>query len=150
MNSPNKKRTENELTQSGSQPWKHDITSASEILFNEKLLIGSTDVMKSVRERMVRAAATNVPILIQGETGTGKEVIARFVHRYSKWNKGRFVKVSCAAIPHDLLESELFGYEEGAFTGATQAKPGLVEASHGGTLFFDEIAEMDTQVQAKL
>jgi len=106
--------------------------------------------MQAVRQRVDRAAALNVPILILGESGTGKEVLARFIHNRSPWSNGPFVKVNCPAIPGTLLESELFGFEKGAFTGATAAKPGRIELAEGGTLFLDEIAELDGSLQAKL
>ena len=106
--------------------------------------------MQAVRKRVERAASLNVPILILGESGTGKEVLARFVHLHSPWNQGPFVKVNCPAIPGTLIESELFGYEKGAFTGANAAKPGRMEMAQGGTLFLDEIAELDPNLQAKL
>ena len=106
--------------------------------------------MQAVRQSVERAAALNVPILILGESGTGKEVLARFIHNRSPWRNGPFVKVNCPAIPGTLLESELFGFEKGAFTGATAAKPGRIEMAQGGTLFLDEIAELDASLQAKL
>ena len=106
--------------------------------------------MQAVRQRVDRAATLNVPILILGESGTGKEVLARFIHNRSPWSNGPFVKVNCPAIPGTLLESELFGFEKGAFTGATAAKPGRIELAEGGTLFLDEIAELDASLQAKL
>ena len=106
--------------------------------------------MRSVRQRVDRAAALNVPILILGESGTGKEVLARFIHEQSPWRQGPFVKVNCPAIPGTLLESELFGFQRGAFTGAHAAKPGRMELANGGTLFLDEIAELDSGLQAKL
>ncbi len=106
--------------------------------------------MQAVRQRVDRAAGLNVPILILGESGTGKEVLAHFIHSRSPWNHGPFVKVNCPAIPGTLLESELFGFEKGAFTGAHAAKPGRMEMAEGGTLFMDEIAELDSSLQAKL
>jgi len=106
--------------------------------------------MSSVRRKVDRTAGLNVPILILGESGTGKEVLARYVHSLSPWRDGPFVKVNCAAIPGPLLESELFGYQKGAFTGATTAKPGRIEAAQDGTLFLDEIGELDGTLQAKL
>jgi two-component system, NtrC family, response regulator AtoC len=106
--------------------------------------------MRAVRQRVDRAAALNVPILILGESGTGKEVLARFIHERSPWREGPFVKVNCPAIPGTLLESELFGFQRGAFTGANMAKPGRMELAQGGTLFLDEIAELDSGLQAKL
>jgi len=116
----------------------------------DDIFFGPSPLMQGVRQRLDRAARLNVPILILGESGTGKEVLARFVHRRSPWSKGPFVKVTCPAIPGTLLESELFGFEKGAFTGAHAAKPGRIEMAHGGTLFLDEIAEMDSSLQAKL
>lgn len=106
--------------------------------------------MCAVRRKIDRAAGLDVPILALGESGTGKEVLARYVHALSPWRDGPFVKVNCAAIPGPLLESELFGFQRGAFTGAHVAKPGRIEAAQGGTLFLDEIAELDASLQAKL
>lgn len=116
----------------------------------EKIIFGRTAAMTEIRQQVLNVAEANVPVLICGESGTGKEVIARLIHSWSPWKAGRFVKVHCPAIPPNLLESELFGFEEGAFTGATRAKPGRVESAQGGTLFLDEIAEMDPGLQAKL
>lgn len=116
----------------------------------EHLYFGPSESMREVRRKVDRAAGLNVPILILGESGTGKEVLAHYVHNLSPWRNGPFVKVNCAAIPGTLLESELFGYQKGAFTGATAAKPGRIEAAQGGTLFLDEIAELDASLQAKL
>ncbi len=97
-----------------------------------------------------RVAASDVPLLIIGETGTGKEVLAHEVHRVSKRRDGPFISINCAAIPDTLLESELFGYEKGAFTGATQRRIGKFEEANGGTLLLDEIGEMELRLQAKL
>lgn len=116
----------------------------------EEVYFGPSTAMQSVRQRVDRAASLNVPILILGESGTGKEVLARFVHDHSPWRQGPFVKVNCPAIPGTLLESELFGYQKGAFTGANTSKPGRIEMAQGGTLFLDEIAELDGSLQAKL
>ena len=106
--------------------------------------------MQAVRQKVARAAGLNVPVLVLGESGTGKEVLARFIHERSPWRDGPFVKVNCPAIPGTLLESELFGFQKGAFTGAHASKPGRVELAQGGTLFLDEIAELDASLQAKL
>lgn len=114
------------------------------------VIFGRSPAMQAVRRKVEKVAATNVPVLIQGESGTGKEVLGRLIHALSPWNAGAVVKVNCAAIPGTLLESELFGYEEGAFTGAYSSKPGRVEMAHHGTLFLDEIAELDSSLQAKL
>ena len=116
----------------------------------ESVVFGISPAMQVVRQKVLKAAGANVPVLIQGESGTGKEVLAQFIHSRSAWNTGPFVKVNCAAIPGTLLESELFGYEKGAFTGAYASKPGRVELAHRGTLFLDEIAELDPALQAKL
>lgn len=106
--------------------------------------------MRQVRLKLERIGATNVPVLLTGESGTGKELLARMLHRQSNWAAGPFVKVNCPAIPGTLLESELFGFEKGAFTGAHASKPGRIEQADGGTLFLDEIGELELGLQAKL
>jgi two-component system, NtrC family, response regulator AtoC len=116
----------------------------------EHIYFGPSAAMQAVHQRVERAAGLNVPILVLGESGTGKEVLARFIHERSPWRTGPFVKVNCPAIPGTLLESELFGFQKGAFTGANNAKPGRIELAQGGTLFLDEIAELDGGLQAKL
>src|SRR5438270_7978949 len=116
----------------------------------EAIVVGRTEAMGAVRDRLVKLAGANVPVLIQGESGTGKDIIARMVHANSPWRTGPWVKVNCPAIPGTLLESELFGYEKGAFTGAYGVKPGRVEMAHRGTLFLDEISELDMALQSKL
>jgi two-component system, NtrC family, response regulator AtoC len=116
----------------------------------ESIVFGSTDAMRALRERLTKIAAANVPVLIHGESGTGKDIIARMIHTSSPWKTGPWVKVNCPAIPGTLLESELFGYEKGAFTGAFGMKPGRVEMAHRGTLFLDEISELDMSLQSKL
>src|SRR5579863_1260301 len=116
----------------------------------DSVVFGKSDAMRSLRERMDKVASANVPVLINGESGTGKDIVARMIHSLSPWKSGPFVKVNCPAIPGTLLESELFGYEKGAFTGAYGAKPGRVEMAHRGTLFLDEISELDLALQAKL
>jgi two-component system, NtrC family, response regulator AtoC len=116
----------------------------------EPVVFGASEAMIALRERLGKVAGANVPVLIHGESGTGKDIIARMVHALSPWKTGPFVKVNCPAIPGTLLESELFGYERGAFTGAYGAKPGRVEMAHRGTLFLDEISELDMPLQSKL
>src|SRR5271169_745216 len=116
----------------------------------ETIVFGRTEAMQAVRDRLVKLAGANVPVLIQGESGTGKDIIARMIHSNSPWRTGPWVKVNCPAIPGTLLESELFGYEKGAFTGAYGMKPGRVEMAHRGTLFLDEISELDMSLQSKL
>lgn len=106
--------------------------------------------MQAIRQKIEKVGSSGVPILIRGDNGTGKSLLARFIHTASSATEVPFVKVNCAAIPGSLLESELFGYEKGAFTGAYSAKPGRVELAHGGTLFLDGIDEIDMSLQAKL
>jgi len=114
------------------------------------VVFGQTAAMQALQERLLKLAGANVPVLIQGESGTGKDIIARMIHANSPWKTGPWVKVNCPAIPGTLLESELFGYEKGAFTGAYGMKPGRVEMAHRGTLFLDEISELDLALQSKL
>jgi two-component system, NtrC family, response regulator AtoC len=115
-----------------------------------EVIFGSSRTMSELRKSLDHIASTNVPVLLQGQSGTGKEILARYIHERSLWQKGAFVKVNCPAIPGTLFESELFGYQKGAFTGAYASKPGRVEMAHSGTLFLDEIAELDPAMQAKL
>ncbi|WP_339743616.1 sigma-54 dependent transcriptional regulator [uncultured Rubinisphaera sp.] len=114
------------------------------------LIIGDSAAMKRVLQLVERVARTDKTILIQGESGTGKEVIANAIHAASKVSDQPFIAVNCAALPDQLVESELFGHEKGAFTGATTAKQGLFEIADGGTLFIDEIGELAITLQAKL
>ncbi len=114
------------------------------------MLFGTSLKMEDVKNTIEQVADTNATVLIQGESGTGKEVVARMVFSRSLRREKAFVKVNCAAIPHELLESELFGYEAGAFTGANRQKLGKFDLAHGGTIFLDEISEMHPALQAKL
>lgn len=116
----------------------------------EEVIFGASEAMARVRRQVETAVAANIPVLLGGESGTGKEVLAKFIHSRSRRHAGSFVKVNCPAIPGTLLESELFGYERGAFTGAYTAKPGRVETAEDGTLFLDEIAELEPALQAKM
>jgi two-component system response regulator AtoC len=116
----------------------------------EPVLFGHSRAMAEVRIRAQKICRLNIPVLLCGEGGTGKEVLARWIHANSQYASGEFVKVNCAAIPGALLESELFGYEKGAFTGANQSKPGRVEMAVRGTLFLDEIGDLDLNLQSKL
>jgi DNA-binding NtrC family response regulator len=113
-------------------------------------LVGDAPCMAALRELVARVAATDRPVLVQGETGTGKELVARAIHAGSPRRGGPFVPVNCGAIQEGLLESELFGHERGAFTGADRAREGLFEVADGGTLFLDEIGEMAPALQVKL
>jgi len=117
---------------------------------SDEVIFGSSAAMEAVRLSVDMAATANIPVLLQGESGTGKEILARYIHLRSPWGSGAFVKVNCPAIPGTLLESEMFGYQKGAFTGAYTSKPGRVELAHRGTLFLDEIADLDFSLQAKL
>jgi DNA-binding NtrC family response regulator len=112
-------------------------------------LVGTSRVMQEVYQLVDRAAPTSAPVLISGESGTGKELVARSLHALSPRSNGPFVAVNCSAIPETLLESEIFGHERGAFTGALERRLGCFELAHGGTLFLDEIAEMSPATQAK-
>jgi DNA-binding NtrC family response regulator len=113
-------------------------------------LIGSSRAMKNLAEQVSRAARANAALLIVGERGTGKELVARAIHRASPRAKGPLEKLNCAAVPAELIESELFGHETGAFTGATKQRRGKFERAHGGTLFLDEVGDMPLAMQAKL
>ena len=117
---------------------------------NAVRVVGQSDLWREVLRKALRVASTETTVLLEGESGTGKEVIARLIHQASPRKGGPFVAMNCAAVPDTLLESELFGYERGAFTGADRAKPGLIEQASGGVLFLDEVAEMTAVAQAKL
>jgi two-component system, NtrC family, response regulator AtoC len=114
------------------------------------VLLKSSEQMREVRDLIERVADTDVTVLIRGESGTGKELVARAIHRSSPRRDRTFVKVNCAALPSELLESELFGFERGAFTGAIQHKPGKFEFANHGTMFLDEISELQPNLQSKL
>lgn len=116
----------------------------------DAVLFGRSEAMAAVRLRATKTCQTGIPVLLCGDAGTGKETIARWIHSHSSNADGEFVKVNCAAIPNSLLESELFGYEKGAFTGAHRTKPGRVELAHNGTLFLDEITDLEMGLQSKL
>jgi two-component system nitrogen regulation response regulator NtrX len=113
-------------------------------------IIGDSPVMQALREQIAMAAPTNGRVLIRGENGSGKELVARAVHAQSVRRDGPFVEVNCAAIPEELIESELFGHEKGAFTGALARRRGRFELAHGGTLFLDEVGDMSLKTQAKV
>ncbi len=119
-------------------------------VLHEDVIFGRSEPMKEVRESLARLASTSVPVLVTGESGSGKDVMARLIHDQSSRREGPFIKINCPAIPSELIESELFGYEQGAFTGAYRTKPGLTDRAQGGTLFLDEIADGDISFQAKV
>jgi two-component system, NtrC family, nitrogen regulation response regulator NtrX len=114
------------------------------------LMTGTSDPMQKLYNEIDKVAPTRATVLITGQSGTGKELVSRAIHRLSPRRDAPFVKVNCAAIPRELIESELFGHERGSFTGASQRKHGFFEQAHGGTLFLDEIGDMDLAAQAKV
>ena len=113
-------------------------------------ILGETDAIKEIKETIQRVAPTEARVLVTGEPGTGKELVAKWVHHLSPRKEGPMVEVNCAAIPGELIESELFGHEKGSFTGATKQRIGKFEQAHGGTLFLDEIGDMSLSAQAKV
>src|SRR5262249_43277096 len=110
----------------------------------------NSGAMRKIESRLAQIGASDVPVLLQGETGAGKEVLARRLHAFSSRADKPFLKLNCAALPSELVESELFGYERGAFTGAFKSTPGKFEMANGGTILLDEIGDMDFRLQAKL
>src|ERR1700680_2545242 len=110
----------------------------------------SSQPRRDVLGLVEKVAPTNATVLITGESGSGKEIVARALHHYSRRCSKSWVDINCAALPENLLESELFGYEKGAFSGADGSKPGLLELASGGTLFLDEIGDLDLRMQVKL
>ena len=127
-----------------------NLTETSEGQLRQFRSIGQSTEWRQVLRKAAQVASTNTTVFLQGESGTGKEVVARFIHRASPRKNGPFVAINCAALPEQLLESELFGYERGAFTGAHQAKAGHIEMAATGILFLDEVSEMTPTAQAKL
>jgi len=128
----------------------HPESELVEELEGDNFFLAVSPAMRRIFAQIERIAKVEVPVLITGESGTGKEIISLLLHKFSPRSKKRFLKVNCAAIPEDLLESELFGYEPGAFTGASHSKPGQFELCDKGTILLDEIGEMPPRLQAKL
>ena len=124
--------------------------SGAHELPSEEIIFGRSAAMQPIRQLVRKILGTDLPVLIQGENGTGKGLLAQYIHSYSKVSSGPFIKVNCAAIPGTLLESELFGHEKGAFTDAYASRAGYVEMADRGTLFLDEIADLDLSLQAKV
>lgn len=129
---------------------KEENASLKKIVYKDVVIIGESGIMKSVKEQIKSASQSNARVLITGGNGTGKEAIARSIHIQSERASNPFVAINCAAIPENLIESELFGYEKGAFTGAETSKKGRIETAEKGTLFLDEIADMSLPTQAKM
>jgi two-component system response regulator AtoC len=127
-----------------------NIAERSDTAALDRVLVGSHPTIVKLRALVERVAPTDATVLITGESGTGKEVVAQAIHARSRRHLRAFVPVNCAAIPHDLLESEMFGHERGAFTGAAGPRHGLFSSADGGTIFLDEIGEMPIALQAKL
>jgi two-component system response regulator AtoC len=127
-----------------------DADQSMEQLGDDLFFIAASPAMRKIRAQVEQVASVNVPVLLLGESGTGKEVVARLIHKRSSRASRIFLKVNCAALPADLLESELFGYEAGAFTGANRPKPGKFEICDNGTILLDEIGELPSSLQAKL
>jgi DNA-binding NtrC family response regulator len=130
---------------------RRDVTTLrGEVETRHRLVVGESPRMREVVELAERAAASNATVLLNGESGTGKEVLARAIHAWSRRSNGPFVAVNCAALSPELLESDLFGHDKGAFTGAVRTKPGRLDLAAGGTLFLDEIGELRPALQARL
>ncbi len=117
---------------------------------DSRLLLGNSAPIEQLRRLVAKVARSQAPVFINGESGTGKELVARMIHQQSPRSDGAFVAVNCGAIPPDLMESELFGYKKGSFTGATADKTGLFQVAQGGTLFLDEVADLPLEMQVKL
>src|SRR5262249_6680354 len=144
------KRAEAEISALRDQLYEENLALREEVeqtsMFDE--IVGASKPLKAVLSRIAKVAPTDSTVLITGETGTGKELIARAIHKKSPRAERAFVSINCAAIPRDLIPSELFGHEKGAFTGATQRRLGRFELADGGTIFLDEVGELlpDTQI----
>jgi DNA-binding NtrC family response regulator len=141
---------EHSLAPGGAPSEPVDTYQSMEQLGDDLVFIAASPAMRKIRAQVEQVASVNVPVLLLGESGTGKEVVARLIHKRSARASRMFLKVNCAALPADLLESELFGYEAGAFTGANRPKPGKFEICDKGTILLDEIGELPSSLQAKL
>src|SRR3989339_1711946 len=140
------KNSVSEEESAATEPFKKKLPAIK----SEEVLVGESTAIKEVFKLIGRVATSDASILIVGESGTGKELVAKAIHNYSDRAAKQFIAINCAAIPENLLESELFGYEKGAFTGADKQKIGKFEEANGGTLFLDEIGDMSLSLQAKL
>lgn len=129
---------------------KDENDTLRDLAFRERQMTGDSPAMRKLKEQIAMVAPTNASVLITGENGTGKELVARSIHFHSQRKDGPFIEVNCAAIPEELIESELFGHEKGAFTGAVAQRKGKFDLADGGTLFLDEIGDMSLKTQAKV
>tara|TARA_B000000532_G_scaffold65488_1_gene51625 strand:+ start:636 stop:2057 length:1422 start_codon:yes stop_codon:yes gene_type:complete len=141
----------NDLTITVDRCLKNQMIKSNEFIIDEKLpIIGTSSVMQSVFKNIAKITKTNYTVLITGESGSGKELVAKVIHDYSSRSNSPFIPINMASLPKDLIESELFGYEKGSFTGAEKRTLGFFEKANGGTLFLDEIGDMPIDVQARL
>jgi transcriptional regulator with GAF, ATPase, and Fis domain len=131
----------------------HEISATKRVierrLEDSNLLIGKTEAMRQIRHSIAQVAPSDITVLVLGDSGAGKELVARLIHESSGRDPNAFVKINCPSIPENLLESELFGHEAGAFTGAERRKPGRFEVASGGTIFLDEIGDLPLSLQSK-
>lgn len=141
---------ENKITHVGAFIEPVDLEATDRKVEQPRVLVGKSQALLKLTSLLYRAAPTQTTILVEGESGVGKECVANYIHQYSTRNTGPFIVVDCGALGENLIESELFGYEKGAFTGAIKRKKGLFEAANGGTLFIDEIGELPLELQTKL
>ncbi|MEI7817503.1 MAG: sigma-54 dependent transcriptional regulator, partial [Desulfuromonadales bacterium] len=143
-------RVKNALQQRQLLEENRELRAELEEKFRFENIIGASEGLKSVLERVSKVAIRDTSILVTGESGTGKELIAQAIHYNSPRREKRFIAINCGALPENLLESELFGYKKGAFTGATESRAGLLETASGGTLFLDEVGNLPMNVQKTL
>jgi two-component system response regulator AtoC len=139
--------TPEEMSKTVAEAFRHK--AEYDILTEYPIIVGQSDAVRAVRRKVHNLSNKTITVLITGETGTGKELVARSIHYHSTRRKGPLVKISCGTLPDDLLESEVFGFQKGAFTGAHRDKPGRIELAHDGTLFIDEIGNLSLNLQAK-
>lgn len=149
VNKPIQHKQLEQLLQKALNHSQHLLFSQQNSL-ESKMLIGDSQPIQQLKSSLKKIARSQAPVFIIGESGTGKEVVANLVHRLSHRSDGAFISVNCSAIPHELMESELFGHKKGSFSGASHDKQGLIASAHGGSLFLDEVAELPLVIQVKL